>query len=127
MGARGSQHTPVEYDSQRKKQIPNASSSLDKSKVHSNDTHQLSNHRLQITSPLRMPISNTYQCNQCGMVFPTDEALFKHRTRFCIGTMDSNIGKRLDYSDDEDVNQLTSKNPKYQSPIDKVIIFSYYL
>jgi hypothetical protein len=67
-----------------------------------------------------MPISNTYTCNQCGMVFPSDEALFKHRTRFCIGAMDTNIGKRLYYSDDEDIGQLSPRNTKQQSPIEKV-------
>ena len=114
MGGRGSRQVPNKDDSQ---------SSLDKNKFHSND---LSNRQLQLASPLRMPSSITYKCNQCGMVFPTDEALFKHRTRFCLGAIDSNVGKRLYYSDDEDIDQLTPRNIKQQSPIDKVT-FSYSL
>jgi len=120
MGARGSQQVSNKNDSQNTEPFINTSSSLDKNESHSNDNHQLSNPRSEITSPLRMPISNTYTCNQCGMVFPSDEALFKHRTRFCIGAMDTNIGKRLYYSDDEDIGQLSPRNTKQQSPIEKV-------
>ena len=120
MGACGSQEIPQKYDSQRTGPDSNTPSSLDKNKFHSNDTHRSSNHQLRVASSLRMPSSNIYQCSQCGMTFSTDEALYKHRTRYCLGPVDANVGKRLYYSDDDDVNQLTPRTSKHQSPIEKV-------
>ena len=76
-----------------------------------------------------MPIQPTFKCNQCGMIFPTDEALFKHRTRFCIGLKDSGNGRRVYYSDDEETNGYTNR-PRFrkieqiESPAEKVS-FSY--
>ena len=49
-----------------------------------------------------MPAEQKYKCDQCGMIFPSTEALFKHKTRFCIGVKDSGIGRKPVYSDDED-------------------------
>ncbi|CAF3829025.1 unnamed protein product [Adineta steineri] len=62
-----------------------------------------------------MPIQQYFKCDQCGMKFPTDEALFKHKTRFCIGVKDSGIGRKFIYSDDEGTDITTNKNYTIQS------------
>jgi hypothetical protein len=120
-----------QIDSQNTHGLINSSSStLGKNKPYSND---ISQREFQTHSPLTMPIQNTYRCAQCGMVFPTDEALFKHRTRFCIGINDLGIGRKAYYSDDEEINEFNRENyftnrstsrrvVKHQSPIEKVIL-----
>ena len=52
--------------------------------------------------PTPMPTDRKSKCDQCGMVFPSNDALFKHKTRFCIGVKDSGIGRKPVYSDDDD-------------------------
>lgn len=74
-----------------------------------------------------MPIQQKFRCDQCGMAFPSDESLFKHKTRFCIGVKDSGINRHPVYSDDEDyVNQskrtITQKVVQHQTPIEKVCL-----
>lgn len=71
-----------------------------------------------------MPTQQKFRCDQCGMAFPSDESLFKHKTRFCIGVKDSGINRHPVYSDDEDyVNQskrtITQKVVQHQTPIEK--------
>lgn len=83
------------------------------------------NPKLQLTSSLTMPMQITFKCDRCGMIFPTDEALYKHRTRFCIGAVDSGIGRKVYYSDDEDFNDYTNrprlrKVIEHQSPAERV-------
>lgn len=79
------------------------------------------NSKVRLNSPLKMPIPTTFKCDQCGMVFSSDEALFKHRTRFCIGANDSNNGRKVYYSDDEDINGYTSRRViSHQSPSERV-------
>jgi len=103
-----------------------SSYNLDKNKLYSNDIPQSSNRKFQTQSPLTMPIENTFKCDRCEMIFPTDEALFKHRTRFCIGIIDSGTGRKIYYSDDEDINESNrstlKKIVKNQLPIEKVIV-----
>lgn len=50
---------------------------------------------IKTASSLKMPIFNTFQCHECGMIFPSDEALYKHRIRFCVGSKDSVLGRQL--------------------------------
>lgn len=66
-----------------------------------------------------------YKCDQCGMVFPSNDALFKHKTRFCIGVKDSGINRQPVYSDDEDVTNQTRRSVprkvvRHQSSLEKV-------
>ena len=114
MGARGSQQ--AKKNSQPLGLVSNTSKSLEH-----NDTN-----RIELKSPLQMPMSHIYKCGRCGMTFSSDEALYKHRTRFCIGAMSSSTGK-LNYSDDENPNPRTSRTlMKYASPVDKVIVMFYF-
>ncbi|UJR30693.1 hypothetical protein I4U23_018214 [Adineta vaga] len=55
-----------------------------------------------------MPLYQTIKCAQCGMTFPNDEALAKHKTKFCVGVKDSGIGRKYHSSDDE----IASRYPK---------------
>lgn len=99
--------------SQQAKSSPNTSKSLEHTDVPD---------RFELKSPLQMPMSHIYKCGRCGMTFSSDEALYKHRTRFCIGAMSSSTG-RLHYSDDEDINpRVTTSRTlmKYPSPMEKV-------
>ena len=112
--------------SKKSQSFINSSYNLDKNKPYSNEWNS---QQINTEPPLKMPIQQTFKCNQCGMIFPTDEALFKHRTRFCIGLKDSGIGRQPIYSDDEDISGYTNrssfrKTKQNPSPIDKVI-FSY--
>ncbi len=73
------------------------------------------------------------RCVQCGMIFPNDDALSKHKTRFCIGVKDSGIGRKLSHSNSEyTAHYYSTDRPssrraaKYQSQIDKVI-FNLYI
>ncbi|CAM4854625.1 unnamed protein product [Rotaria socialis] len=77
-----------------------------------------------------MSTQNKYKCDQCGIVFASNDALYKHKARFCIGVKDSGIGREPIYSDDEDIegdsanyasNGFTKKGPakkviQHQSP-----------
>lgn len=42
----------------------------------------------QTTEPLKMPTEQTFTCNRCGMIFPSDEMLFKHKAQYCVGGRD---------------------------------------
>lgn len=71
--------------------------------------------------PKAMTSYQKYKCDQCGMVFPSNESLFKHKTRFCIGVKDSGIGRQPVYSDDEDLENQTRRSTvrkvvRHQSP-----------
>jgi hypothetical protein len=71
----------------------------------------------------RMPTQQKYKCDQCGMVFQSDDALFRHKTRFCIGVKDSGISRQPVYSDDEDHDTTRStgrKTVQHQTPTIKV-------
>lgn len=117
MGARGSQQ--AKKNSQPLGLVSNTSKSLEDN----NDTN-----RIELKSPLQMPMSHIYKCGRCGMTFSSDEALYKHRTRFCIGAMSSSTGK-LNYSDDENLNpRMTPSRTlmKYASPVDKVTLLFYF-
>jgi hypothetical protein len=92
--------------------------------THSESTYP----NLQTSYPLQMPIQPVFKCDQCGMVFSNDEALFKHKTRFCVGARDSGIGRKPIYSDDEELNgynyptnRSTLRTTNYHSPVEKVI------
>jgi len=64
------------------------------------------------------------KCDQCGMVFPSDRALHKHKRRFCIGVKDSGIGRNPIYSDDEEIDNTTSRrynNHTKQSAVKNII------
>lgn len=86
----------------------------------------------QIINLENMPVQK--KCIQCGMAFPNDEALSKHKTRFCIGVKDSGIGRKVNYSADSyprpnkryDRPPSTRRDPKYQSQLEKVI-FNLYM
>jgi hypothetical protein len=80
-----------------------------------------------------MPTEQKYKCDQCGMVFPSNEALFRHKTRFCIGVQDSGIGRKPIYSDDDEEIDVDHRHNNYhhkrstgkrvvrhQSPIQRV-------
>jgi hypothetical protein len=73
-----------------------------------------------------MPTYQKYKCDQCGMIFPSNESLFKHKTRFCIGVKDSGIGRQPVYSDDEEAENHTKRSTvrkiiRHRSPVEKVI------
>jgi len=86
----------------------------------------------RIDYSINMPTQQKYKCDQCGMVFPTDESLFKHKTRFCIGVKDSGIGRQPIYSDDEEIDGYTKRSTRrkviqHQSPLEKVrLIFHLF-
>jgi len=84
-----------------------------------------SNYPSYINYSTNMSTQLKYKCDQCGMVFPSDESLFKHKTRFCIGVKDSGIGRRPAYSDDEESDDHTKRSTarkviRHQSPVEKV-------
>lgn len=84
-----------------------------------------SNSPTYTNSPTKMPTQLKYKCDQCGMVFPSDESLFKHKTRFCIGVKDSGIGRKPVYSDDEELDHPTTRSTRrkviqHHSPVEKV-------
>jgi hypothetical protein len=90
----------------------------------------LSNLPKRIDYSTNMPTQHKYKCDQCGMVFPTDESLFKHKTRFCIGVKDSGIGRQPIYSDDEEIDEYSKRSTtrkviQHQSPIEKVRLIFY--
>lgn len=75
----------------------------------------------QVEYPITMASYQKYKCDQCGMVFPSNEALFKHKMRFCIGVKDSGIGRQPVYSDDEELeNQTRRSTVRHHSPVEKV-------
>jgi hypothetical protein len=88
-------------------------------------------------SPINIPSTDMlthqkYKCDQCGMIFPSNESLFKHKTRFCIGVKDSGIGRQPVYSDDEQIEDHTKRSTvrkivRHQSPIQKVIFRLFIL
>ena len=61
------------------------------------------------------------KCDQCGMVFPSSDNLFKHKTRFCIGVEDSGIGRKPVDSDDENVHYNKNDNYNRRSPVRRII------
>jgi hypothetical protein len=64
------------------------------------------------------------KCDQCGMVFPSDRALYKHKRRFCIGVKDSGIGRKPIHSDDEEIDNTNShryNNHTKQSAVKNII------
>lgn len=78
-----------------------------------------------IEYPITMTSYQKYKCDQCGMVFPANEALFKHKMRFCIGVKDSGIGRQPVYSDDEELENQTQRSTvrkvvRHHSPVEKV-------
>ena len=123
-----SRHRP-DSPSQTQSFLNSSSDNFRKKEFYSNDILSSTVRPIQTTSPLIMPILQTFKCDQCGMVFPTDESLFKHRTRFCIGVRDSGIGRQLYYTDDEQTNAHTNRSTftkfiQPQSASEKVI-FEY--
>jgi hypothetical protein len=109
MGSSGSKKSENKFDSQHTEPFINLYH-LDHNKSYSNDISQPFDDQLQTQPLLNMPIENTFGCEQCGMVFSNDEALFKHKTRFCLGINNSSIGRKLYYSDDEEMNESTREN-----------------
>jgi len=78
----------------------------------------------------RMSTQQKYKCDQCGMVFPSDDSLFKHKARFCIGVKDSGINRQPIYSDDEDYpspskRTLPQKVIRHHSPVDRVCFWIF--
>ena len=85
----------------------------------------------QIEYPITMNSYQKYKCDQCGMVFPSNDALFKHKTRFCIGVKDSGIGRQPVYSDDEELENQTRRSTvrkvvRHHSPVEKVCCSSLF-
>ena len=149
MGSFKSKHSHNSSSSQHEQPVIHSSSyNLDQNKVHSNDissswdSHeeadlQSSVPELRENSPLHMPIQPTFKCAQCGMVFSTDEALFQHRTRICLGPKDHNTERKPYYSDSNVIHDYTRENflknqPSFrevlnhQSPLEKVIMNLYF-
>ena len=62
-----------------------------------------------------------FKCDQCGMVFSSDGTLFKHKTRFCIGVKDSGIGRKPNYSEDEDIGSTTNYTKRLSVTIRKTV------
>lgn len=53
----------------------------------------------------------SFKCQQCGMIFGSEESLVKHKDKFCIGVPDSGLN-RDDVSYDEQSIQLDAQNDK---------------
>ncbi|CAF1068244.1 unnamed protein product [Adineta ricciae] len=80
------------------------------------------------TSIISMPSSQRFKCNQCGMKFPSDDNLYRHKKQFCIGVKDSGIGRiRIESDNDEADQSDKSRNgkhtkrstKKHRSPIER--------
>jgi hypothetical protein len=113
------------WDSPSTLHLPKSTSVLKRSTT-------ISNLPTRIEYSTNMPIQKNYKCDQCGMVFPSDESLFKHKTRFCIGVKDSGIGRRPIYSDDEEIDDNASRSTirkviRHQSPAERVRFMLYIL
>ena len=52
------------------------------------DVQQTTLVKSQTVEPLRMPIQQTFACDRCGMIFPSDDMLFKHKAQYCVGGRD---------------------------------------
>jgi hypothetical protein len=92
----------------------------------------LFNRPIPLEYSTNMPTQQKYKCDQCGMIFPSNESLFKHKTRFCIGVKDSGIGRKPVYSDDEDIQGNTQRSTirkviRHHSPVEKVRFRLYIL
>lgn len=101
-----------------------------------NDASQRVVYNYHTGPQLEMPFQSTFQCSQCGIVFPTDEALYKHRLRFCVGNPEAGIRKHPTYLTnglnhdprrDNFLNNQTSsaKFNVYASPVDRVMYYLY--
>jgi len=93
--------------------------SLQKSATISNFPSSLSPLLQHIHSSSDMFTQKKLKCDQCGMVFPSDRALYKHKRRFCIGVKDSGIGRKPIYSDDEEIDRYN--NHTKQSAVKNII------
>lgn len=67
--------------------------------------------KLRSAELLQMPNLLAFTCERCSMSFPTDEALYKHRTRFCTVGKDADNSARSFY---------TSNGVHHSSPSEKV-------
>ncbi|CAF0792235.1 unnamed protein product [Rotaria sp. Silwood1] len=88
--------------------VPRTTSVLQKSSTISNLSVSPQKRLQYLDNSPDMSNQRKYKCDQCGIVFPSDEALFKHKTRFCIGVKDSGIGRKPVYSDDEEIDNNSS-------------------
>ncbi|CAF3532536.1 unnamed protein product [Rotaria sordida] len=96
------------WDSPLTVRLPKTTSVLQKSSTIS-DLPVSSQQQLEyLDNSSNMLNQRKYKCDQCGIIFPSDEGLFKHKTRFCIGVKDSGIGRKPIYSDDEDIDETSS-------------------
>ncbi|CAF2370922.1 unnamed protein product [Rotaria sp. Silwood2] len=96
------------WDSPLTLRVPRTASVLQKSPTISNLSVSPQQRSEDLDNSSDMLTQRKYKCDQCGIVFPLDEALFKHKTRFCIGVKDSGIGRKPVYSDDEDIDDNSS-------------------
>lgn len=105
--------SPTQWNSRLHSPLPRATPLFDRSNTPSN----LHWPYRSITSRTDMSIVGDlkYKCDQCGMVFPSNENLFKHKTRFCIGVKDSGIGRKPVYSDDEESTDSRRNLPLHTS------------
>ncbi|CAF1056579.1 unnamed protein product [Adineta ricciae] len=66
-----------------------------------------------------MPSYQPIKCAQCGMTFPNDDALMKHKSKFCVGVKDSGINRKYNPSDDERTDRYPRENYVFNRPSSK--------
>lgn len=77
----------------------------------------------QTAEPLKMPIQQTFTCDRCGMIFPNDDILFKHKAQYCVGGRDpayanekfntSNAERRIDPSNSTSAAKVKNEREKH--------------
>ena len=76
-----------------------------------------------------MPKNHNSRCDQCGMIFGSNDALLKHKTRFCIGVKDSGIGRNPVYSDDEETSTKRRHHDRripLETSVNRVFSFVFF-
>ena len=76
--------------------------------------------KLKSAEPLHMPNLLEFTCERCSMTFPTDEALYKHRTRFCTVGKDADNSTRSLYP----TNGVSHSSPSEKVRLTRVTEFS---
>ena len=78
----------------------------------------------QTAEPLKMPTQQTFTCNRCGMIFPSDDMLFKHKAQYCVGGRDPAYANETFYSTNADrktdPSTTFSNGYSHQTPATKV-------
>jgi hypothetical protein len=104
--------------------LPRTTLVLQKAATISNFPSSLSPLLQHIHYSSHMFTQENFKCDQCGIVFPSDRALYKHKRRFCIGVKDSGIGRKPIHSDDEEIDNTNShryNNHTKQSAVKNII------